>query len=66
MKFPGLENFKMEKKVADIENSITSSLINNSERKDCELTHCYIFGFICICLVLCSVAAIVTYVFITD
>lgn len=66
MKFPGLENFKMEKKVADIENSITSSLINNTERKQYELTPCYIFGFICICLVVCSVAAAVTYVFIKD
>lgn len=63
-KFPGLDQYIMNEKVSDIENSITSSLINNSERKKCELTPFYIIGFICICLALCSVAAIFTYVFI--
>lgn len=29
--FPGLDNYRMEKRVADIENSIQNSLLDNSE-----------------------------------
>jgi len=30
-RFPGFDNYKMEKKVSDIENSITNSLIDSYE-----------------------------------
>ena len=48
-KFPGLNNSMLEEKVNDIENSITSSLLDNSyDRNKCVFNPFYIIGFILI------------------
>jgi hypothetical protein len=56
-KFPGLNNSMLEEKVNDIENSITNSLIDNSEREKRRFYPFYIIGFISII----GVAALITY-----
>jgi len=64
-KFPGLDNYKMEKKVADIENSITNSLLNNNEAAETKnklCIHCY---YIVGLFTMGAVVAAVTYVCIT-
>jgi hypothetical protein len=60
-KFPGLESYLIEKRVTDIENSITSSLLDNSESKKCVFKPFYIIGFI---LIGCF-ATVITYMCIT-
>jgi hypothetical protein len=45
-KFPGLDSHIAEEKVINIENSITHSLINNSEKPKFVLNPCYIVLFI--------------------
>ena len=56
--FPGLNSYLAEKKVIDIENSITNSLIGNNETPQCKFKFIYILGFICVG----GLAAIITYV----
>ena len=56
-KFPGLVNSMLEEKVNDVENSITNSLIDNSERDERVFNPFYIIGFISII----GVAALITY-----
>jgi hypothetical protein len=56
-KFPGLDSHMNEEKVSNIENSITSSLISNSEKPRWKLNPCYIIVFIFIGVS----AAVITY-----
>ena len=56
-KFPGVNNSMLEEKVNDVENSITNSLIDNSERVKRVFYPFYIIGFISII----GVAALITY-----
>ena len=53
-KFPGLDSYKMEKKVSDIENSIQNSLIDNSEKNQGKIHACYIVTtfFACVTIIL--------------
>jgi hypothetical protein len=61
-KFPGLDNFKMEKKVADIENSITNSLLNNNESAETKNKYCSHCYYIVGLFSMCAIVATVTYV----
>ena len=58
--FPGLDSYLAEKKVLDVENSITSSLIINDDKPPNKFKLIYIVIFILIGLI----AAAITYVFI--
>jgi hypothetical protein len=56
-KFPGLDVHINEEKISNIENSITQSLLDNTEKPNCKFNYCYIIVFIFIG----ASAAVITY-----